>query len=114
MARTALTPQQMTGPFVATVPTLTFAAADPSNGNLFAMSKGDILLIYNSGGSSYTFTLTSVADQHARTGDIAAQSITAGAFAVYGPLDFPGWQQTDGNFYLTASNASVKFAIIRA
>jgi hypothetical protein len=63
---------------------------------------------------AYTFTVTSVASYpDMRTGDITTYSVaaqaaatTANATAVF-IVDIPGWQQTDGNVYITCSNAAL-------
>ena len=90
-----------------------FTAADVANKNQFTMEHGDVVLAWNNGASPYTVTLTSSADARKRTGDITAYSLAAGDIAVFGPFEQDGWKQTDGYFYLEASNAAVKFAILR-
>lgn len=114
MARTVLTVQILNGAFTAPPTALTMTAADVANGNQFAMAKGDKLIVQNTDVSSHNFTLSSIADPFSRTGDIGPQALAAGAITVYGPLDFPGWIQTDGSFHLSADNAGIKFAIIRS
>lgn len=91
-----------------------FTAADISNLNQFRLETGDIVLAWNSGASPYTVTLTSVVDEKNRTGDVTAYSLAAADVMVFGPLQQKGWRQTDGFMYLQASNALVKFAILRA
>jgi hypothetical protein len=113
MAQTALTP--ITG--VLTNPTagvaLTFTAADTANGNKFAHTGKELIIAQNTGGSAYTVTISSAADSLGRTKDITTDSIAAGAFAIYGVPQVEGWRQTDGTIHLTASNAAIKFAIVR-
>jgi len=116
MARTVLTPQVLAGAYPGSnpVPALTLVAADNVNGNQFTMVKGDILVIQNTDGAgAHTFTLSSVPDRELRTQDVTAQSVPANGIVVYGSMDFPGWQQSDGTFHLTASSALIFFAIIR-
>jgi len=118
MARTTLTKTTPLGgypalPLVADSIDIVWTAADVSNKNQFKLEQGDILLMWNSGASPYTVTLTSIVDERNRTGDVPAYSLAAGDIAVFGPLEQKGWKQTDGYMYLEASNASVKFAILR-
>jgi hypothetical protein len=118
MARTTLTKTTPLGsypslPIAADGADAVFAAADVSNKNQFKLETGDILLAWNSGASPYTMTLTSIADVRKRTGDVTTYSLAAGDIAVFGPFELEGWRQTDGYFYLEASNAAVKFAIIK-
>src|SRR5689334_15173988 len=116
MARTALTKTTPLGslptlPLAADSADLTMTAAATSNLNSFVASGKDLIIAHNTGGSSYTVTITSVA-LNGRTGDITTYSIGAGEYAVLGPLLTPGWRQTDGSVYLQASNAAVKFGVI--
>src|ERR1700676_3677953 len=43
--------------------TITFTACDAVNGNSFTSTGREVLVIFNSGGSAYTVTVNSVADQ---------------------------------------------------
>jgi hypothetical protein len=58
-----------------------------------------------------TFTLTSVADEHLRTGDITAYSLAAGEIGAY-RIKNDGWRQSDGKIYLEGSAATIKFAVM--
>lgn len=120
MSRTALTPQSPLGPF-ANIPVtansldFTFAAGDAVNGNSFPCTGKELLLVQNSDTNPHTFTLTSIADLKGRLGDVTAYSLSAGEFGVYAFIgaDMGGWKQADGNIYLTVSDVSVKFAVLR-
>jgi len=90
-----------------------FTAADASNGNSFVSTGRELLLVQNSGGSAYTVTVSSVADTIQRTGDITTYSVGAGLFSMFGPFLQPGWKQSDGTVLVTASNAAIKFAVVR-
>ena len=92
---------------------VTMTAIDTGNGNSVPATGNDFLIVQNSGGSPYTFTLTSVADPQGRTGDVAAASMAAGEVRIFGPLPSMGWQQSDGALYFTANNAAIKVGIIR-
>lgn len=117
MARTALTKTTPKGsypslPIGAGTADVVMTAADVANKNQFPAGGNDLVIAQNTGGSAYTVTITSVVDAFGRTGDIAAYSLDAGDVVVLGPLKREGWVQTDGNIYLEASNAAVKFGII--
>ena len=114
MARTILTPVLTPR---ATVPMngliLTLTAWDAANGNRFLSTGKELLLVQNTHASTtYTVTVTSVADALGRTKDIAAFSMVAQALAIFGPFDSLGWMQTDGYIYIDANNAAVKFQVI--
>ena len=90
-------------------------AEDTSNHTAVAMTDKTVVLIYNSGATTHTYTVTSIADAlHGRTGDISAVNILAGEIKAIGPLGLDGWRQTDGNLYLTANHAEVKFGAYEA
>lgn len=112
MARQTLTKTTAPGCYAGTSTAVTMTAADTSNYEEFTLTGKELLIIYNSGGSSYTWTATSVDDSFGRSEDITTESIAAGAIRVFGPISTAGWQQTDGKFYMQASNTAVKFGII--
>lgn len=112
MAKTTLTKSTALGTNNYAGVTLTMTAADSSNGNQFVASGKDLLVIHNTGGSDYTFTVTSAADERGRTKDITTETITAGTYKIVGPLELMGWRQSDGYVYVSASNAAVKFGVI--
>jgi hypothetical protein len=91
---------------------VTFTAANTTDKEQFALTGKELILINNTGGGAATWTATSVADPYGRVGNIAAESIAAGAIRVFGPVKVEGWSQTDGKFYLEASANTVKFAVI--
>src|ERR1043165_8918269 len=115
MPRTAIPPATVVGPYPTLPPAadsldLVFSAADTVNLNQIALGAAKYLLLLwnNTGGSAYTITLTSVADKFGRTGDITTYSVGIGEFGGI-LIDRDIWAQTDGNLYLQASNAAVKF-----
>jgi len=91
---------------------LTMAAADVANKNQAVLSGNDVVVAHNTGVGAVTLTISSVADQHNRTGDITAYSIGAGEYAVFGPLKSLGWMQSDGKLYLEASSADLKLGVV--
>lgn len=116
MARQTLTKTTPLGslpslPLVADSADIVFTSADATNKEQFVASGNDLVIAWNSGVSTRTVTLTSVA-LNGRTGDISTYSLGAGDHAVFGPFQVGGWRQTDGKIYLEASHSDVKWAII--
>lgn len=112
MPRVTLTRSNSPGPNPTAGVAVTMTAADTVNKEQFALTGREIVIIHNTGASSRTYTITSVADPYGRLGDITAQTIAAGAIHTVGPFGLLGWQQTGGFLYLEASNAEVKFGVI--
>lgn len=113
MARTLFTKTTAPGAYAAAGVLLVETAADVGNGCAFTATGNDLVIAHNTGGSSYTVTITSVADDFGRTKDITTESIAASAIRIYGPYVLKGWIQTDGRIYFTASNAAVTFGIVQ-
>jgi len=112
MARQTLTKSNSPGPNPTAGVVVTMTAADTTNKEQFALTGREVLIIQNTGASSYTYTITSVADPYGRLGDITTQSIAAGAIHTVGPFGLAGWQQTGGYLYLEASNTAIKFGVV--
>lgn len=101
-------------PLTANSADLPMTAADAVNKEQFVMTgKGEIVIAHNTGASTRTITITSVAHPNSRrTGDITTYSLGAGEYAAFGPFEREGWIQSDGNMYIEASHAEVKFGVI--
>ena len=112
MARQDLTVTTGTSPYPTTGAILTFTAADTTNFERFVLTGTEVVLVWNTGASPYTYTVTSTADPQGRTGDITTYSIAAGGLAAFGPFTTDGWRQTDGNLYAVASHIDVKFTVL--
>lgn len=115
MARTNLTKTTALGAYgnyAANAADLTMAVADVANKNQFTATGKDLIVAHNTGASAYTVTISSAPDPYGRSGDIAAYSIGAGEYAVFGPMELTGWMQPDGKIYLEAENAAVKFGVV--
>jgi len=118
MPRTDLTPVDTVGPYPSLQPTAlsldyAFVAADVGNGNQFAASGDDLLLVKNNGGASpYYFTITSKEDELNRTGDITEYDVGIDLYSAF-RLKNKGWRQADGKIYLDAENVAIEFAILR-
>lgn len=91
--------------------TLTFETANTTDKEQVVLTGKEIVIAHNTGVGAATVTINSVA-YLGRTGDIAADSIAAGAMHIYGPFDLRGWKQSDGNLYLEASSTDIDFAVI--
>lgn len=118
MAQTVIEVQDMKKPFyqpAANELDLTMVAADAVNGNSFVCTGREILIAHNTGASARTLTISSVAGDDGRTGDINAYSIGAGEYAYFpqGLTQKRGWIQTSGVINVLANNAEVKLGILR-
>jgi hypothetical protein len=89
-------------------------AADATNGNYFVMTGQELVLVQNSHAvTSYTWTLTSVANTRGRTKDITTESVAAGVWKIVGPFTSKdGWMQPGGSCLISGSNAAIKFGVI--
>jgi len=116
MARTALPLIVPKGPYPGTINAgdlaFVFTAADIANLNQFAGPGKFLVIAQNTDVGAQTITLTSFKDALNRSGDVTAYSLAASTFAMF-LIETLGWLQSDGNFYLQASNANVKFAIVK-
>ncbi len=90
-----------------------YLAADTVNDEETTLSGREIVLVQNTTGGALTCTFTSVASPLNRTGDITAYSVGANEFAMFGPFEITGWQQTDGKLYFSGSAVGLEFAVIR-
>lgn len=114
MARQDLTVTAGTSRYPTTGAVLTFTAADTTNFERFVLTGTEVVLVWNTGASPYTYTVTSTADPQGRTGDITTAAIAAGAIHALGPFALDGWRQSAGGYlHIQASNTAVKWAIYR-
>jgi len=119
MARTAITVQDITGPFKAVTAgsaDFTFAAGDSADGNYFTCTGRETVIVQNSDGANpYYVTITSVDDEKGRSEDITEYSLAAADFAVFGVglTNEKGWKQTSGQIYIDVENAAVLVAVLR-
>jgi hypothetical protein len=117
LAITSISSQIPVGPYPGTVGAgalaITFTAADVSNGNSFPITGREVLLIWNSDSIAHTVTLTSVTDLRGRSGDVTAYSVAATSYAAFNfRAGLEGWRQSDGTIHFSASDATVKFAVL--
>ena len=118
MARTALTVQTAKIPFEAISAggaDFALVASDVVNGNSYAVTGKELLIVHNDGTAAYTVTIDSVADEKNRTGDITSYSMAAGDRAAFtvGMTNDKGWKQTGGVIHVDASNVGIKLAVLR-
>ena len=116
MARTDLTESTAEGAYGdygANEADVTMAAGDAVNGNQFTATGNDLLIAHNTGAGAETVTITSVADEYGRSGNITTYSIGAGEYAAFGPFKRHGWMQSDGEIYVDVSSADIKLGVVR-
>ena len=87
-------------------------AADVANFNYAMFKTGDIVIAHNTDVAAQTVTITSIEDDQGRTGNIATYSLAADDIAVFGPFERNGWMQDDGQLYMRATSANVKFGVL--
>lgn len=115
MAREILVPQtlwQNYTPVQAGDLALVFAS-DPINGDQFAILGTEILLVQNTDVVAHTFTVNTTPDRIGRVADLQNYSVPAGKVVTLQFSILDGWVQTDGNVYLVANDATIKFCVVR-
>lgn len=109
-ALTALGPKSSV--YTAGAADVTMTAADVANYEQVTHDGAILVLAHNEDAGAQTVTITSIADERGRTGDITTYSLAAEDRAVFGPFDLEGWEQADGKLYFAASSANVKLGVI--
>ena len=112
MARVAVTKTTAPGAYAGVSAAVTMENGNTGDGLYFQMTGRELLVIQNTNGGAQTWTATSVDDRYGRQENITTESIAAGAIRVFGPIATEGWQQTNGQFYFTASHTDVKFGVV--
>lgn len=114
-----ITTQTIKGPFDAIAANgadIVFTAGN-TGGDTITLTGREIILAYNSHASiSYTITITSVADEKGRIGNITTYNLDFGEFAAFGIglTNSPGWRDpATGLLSVTVSNAAVKWAVLK-
>ena len=114
-----ITTQTIKGPFDAITAGQATLALTVGNvgGDTFTVTGREILLVQNSHATTaYTITISSVADERGRTGDITAYSLAAGEIAMFGIAltNSPGWKNTSTQLIaITPNNAAIKWAVLK-
>jgi hypothetical protein len=89
-------------------------AASVANKEQVALTGNELVIAHNTGAvDAHTITISSVIDDMGRTGDVAAYSLAAGEYAVFGPFGTEGWRQSDAKLYFEANHAEVKFGVVK-
>jgi len=112
MARTIHTAAVGTGKYPTAPVALTWVAADATEKERTVHTGTEIIFMKNSGSTTRSCTITSVADSRNRTGDITF-TLATGAEKAIGPLGIEGFRQTDGYLYFEAAHAEVLIAVYR-
>lgn len=112
MPRTTATALIVPAPLVTTLTAITWTAIDAANGNQIRSTGKEQILFRNDDAGAVTVTVTSRA-LNGRTGDIAAVSVPAAAYRMTQIFPQAGWRQSDGMLYFSASDADMKFAVLR-
>ena len=115
---TPITVQTMLGPFAAYgagLADFTFAAGTITDGDTFVCTGKELLVVKNTDAGPTTITITSVADEKNRTGDITTYSVGIGEYAIFpiGLTNSLGWKSTTGKVRITVSDADLKVAVLR-
>lgn len=90
--------------------------AGNTGGDTVTLTGREIVLMWNSGASPRTVTITSQVDEKGRTGDITAYALATGEFGCFtgGLTNSPGWRNTStGLVTITPSHAEVKWAVLK-
>ena len=115
---TVLSVTQILGPFEAVsagAADFTLAAGTITDGDVFACTGREILIVHNSGLGAATITIKSESDDRGRTGDIASYSLAAGDYSVFGVglTTARGWKNASGKIRITVSSADLLVAVLR-
>jgi len=91
--RTAVTVTTAPGPAMTDGAAITKTSADELNGLEFTITgdSRELLFVNNPTGGSLNVSISSVADDLGRTGDIEDDAIAGGACHVYGRFNIEGW-----------------------
>jgi hypothetical protein len=89
-------------------------ACDNVNGNAFAATGREILLVNNPDAAPHTFTVTSLADPFGRFDtSLTGYSVPATSLAVIYLNTLTGWRQANGQILLACNSNLLKFSIIQ-
>lgn len=118
MARTDLTPKVLasqTFSVSAGAADLTLTAGDASLGNQVDCTGKELLIVQNTAVAPGTVTIGGKADEYGRTGTIAAYSLGAGEFAIFGPFPTDAFKQVSpaGKLIIDVSAATMLLAVVR-
>lgn len=117
MAETTITPEVLPSGFPLTKQVLAFTAADIVNGNRFAHTGKEMLIVHNNDIASQTVTFQSVAiNGRQDPSHNTAISLAAGEYAVFN-FRGEGWKQASGEdagyVVMTASDVDIRLIVVR-
>jgi hypothetical protein len=118
MPRTAITKTLLPTSFAVAGVTPAQTAADTVSNNSVVLTGNEIVIAVNTDTATHTVTISSTPDVEGRTGDITADVVPVAVgglsgFRVYQRFPLNGYLQADGNLYLTANSALIKFIVIQ-
>lgn len=118
MARTAITVQDVVGPFTAVTAgdlDVTFGASDAANGNTIASNGRVLIIAENTDVGAQTITIDSVADEKGREDDITTYSMAADDFiaVAVGLTTSQGWLQSGSVIHIDTSDNGVEVCALR-
>jgi hypothetical protein len=111
MAQTALTRTPGTSKYPIAGALVTMNAGDNINGNKTNLTGKEILIV-RATAASLTLTISSTPDPQGRTKDITTEAFTNGDVKCYGPFELAGWQQADGQLYMTPSATTLLIGVL--
>lgn len=112
MAATNISAQAITTPYATAFTSLTWTAADTTNGNATAKVSDLILLAKNTNTSTaYTVTIGSVNLYNRPAPGPTGESIAASAIKIF-RLSPTGWADTNDKYNFSSNNSAVEFAVV--
>lgn len=117
MARTPIIVQESIGrypglPVTALSADFTFEAADIVDGNEFAFTGKEVIIVRNDDALDTTLTVQSVAGPLNREGDLGPYTVGPGLYAFFTP-PLTGFQQAGNLCFIDGSDADLMIAVIR-
>lgn len=111
-----ITPQIPVGPYPGTVAAndldITWAAATIGS-TTFTVTGKELILVHNTGISSATLTLVSVADRYNRSGTISDYALGGGEYAAFWVGNIIGWRDSAGIMTIQSATSGHNIAVIR-
>lgn len=111
MPRSALTKTVLSGSYPGTGVAVVWQDSDPVNGNTFAASGKEMILVRNTGATAKQITLQANADPFGRVSDVV-ESIASAAMKAYGPFQLLGWATASGNFEIDSDSTDLEVAVL--
>lgn len=90
---------------------MTFTATHATNKNYCLFTGRQVLIFRNTGATPRLVTVSSVADDEGRTGDLT-QTVGAGEMYVTQMFPTKGWIQTDGTLYFEAAHSDITVCVL--